>query len=254
MEVKRPPFQGLMNVVRFNWHFYLIAVGLICILLTSHIYLENTWKLIPYGLSFLISITTISSLLVTYFIYDFSDLYEFRWLDEFSVEDNASILNINAGFDETSQILEGKFKKSEVYVCDFYDQERHTEISIKRARKAYPPHPGSRRVKTSSLPCPDNKFEIVCVTFAAHEIRNFKERQIFFKELRRVTKMNGKIFVTEHLRDIYNFIAYGIGSFHFYSQSSWMNVFQSSNLKLLQERKTTFFVSTFILTPDGTAH
>lgn len=252
MAVGRSPFQGVSNVLRFNWHFYVIAAFVILILLLSSQYLSKDWIWVPLAASSLILLTTLVSLFVTYYIYDLSKLYEFTWLDGTARNSKIKILNINAGFDETSQILASKFKDSELHICDFYDSKHHTEISIKRARKAYPPHPNTLKVKTNSLPYPDGAFNVVCVSFAAHEIRNLEERNQFFQELARVTNQDGKIFVTEHLRDTYNFLAYTIGFLHFYSRTTWMNIFKSAKLNLIQERKITHFVSTFILASNGT--
>lgn len=252
MALGRSPFQGVSNVLRFNWHFYVVAAIGIMILLLSSQYLSKDWIWIPLAVSSLILLTTLVSLFVTYYIYDLSKLYEFTWLDETATKSKIRILNINAGFDETSQSIATKFKDSELHICDFYDPKYHTEISIKRARKAYPPHPKTLKVKTDSLPYPDRAFDAVCVSFAAHEIRDLKERNQFFRELARVTNQDGKIFVTEHLRDTYNFVAYTIGFFHFYSKESWMSIFNAAKLNLIQEKKTTAFVSTFILAPNGT--
>ncbi len=252
MAVGRSPFQGVSNVLRFNWHFYVIAAIGIMIFLLSSQYLSKDWIWIPLAASSFILLNTLISLFVTYYIYDISKLYEFPWLDGTAGNSKIKILNINAGFDETSQIIATKFKDSELHICDFYDSKHHTEISIKRARKAYPPHPNTLKVKTNSLPYPDGAFNVVCVTFAAHEISNLLERNQFFQELARVTNQEGRIFVTEHLRDTYNFLAYTIGFLHFYSRTTWMNIFKSAKLNLIQERKTTPFVSTFILVSNGT--
>ncbi|HCX22894.1 MAG: methyltransferase [Flammeovirgaceae bacterium] len=251
MEIKRSPFQGVSNVIRFNWHFYVIAAIGILILFLSSQYLSKDWEWLAFASSSLITLTMLVSLMVTYYVYDFSELYELKWLDEISSIGKAKVLNINAGFDETSSIIATKFKDSELHICDFYDPRRHTEISIKRARKAYPPNPKTLEVKTNSLPYSDGEFEVVCVSFAAHEIRSLEERKQFFRELARVTNQDGKIFVTEHLRDPYNFLAYTIGFLHFFSRKTWMNVFNSARLQLIQERKTTAFVSTFILSSNG---
>ncbi len=253
MAVGRSRFQGVSNVLRFNWHFYVYAAIGIMILLLSSQYLSKDWIWIPLAASSLILLTTLVSLFVTYYIYDLSKLYEFKWLDEIARNSRIKILNINAGFDETSQILATKFKDSELHICDFYDPKYHTEISIKRARKAYPPHPKTKKVKTNFLPYSVGEFDVVCVSFAAHEIRNLEERKLFFQELKRVINRDGIIFVTEHLRDISNFLAYTIGFLHFFSRKTWMNVFKSANLNLIQEKKTTAFVSTFILSSNGTA-
>lgn len=252
MAVGRSPFQGVSNVLRFNWHFYVVAaVGIIMLLLIS-LYLGKDWIWVPLAASSLILLTTLVSLLVTYYIYDLSKLYEFTWLDDTATNSKIKILNINAGFDETSQIIATKFKDSELHICDFYNPKYHTEIAIKRARKAYPPHTKTVKVETDSLPYPDRAFDAVCVIFAAHEIRNLKEQNQFFGELARVTNQDGRIFVTEHLRDTYNFLAYTIGFFHFYSKKTWTSIFNAAKLNLIEEKKTTAFVSTFILKSNGT--
>lgn len=253
--MNRSRFQGVLNVLRFNWHFYVIAtVAMIILLLISHASGPG-WGMVLQGLSIVIILTTLVSLGVTYYVYDVSDLFNLGWLDEFA-QNNPSkkILNINAGFDETSLLIGQKFKSSELHIADFYDPNDHTEISIKRARKLYPPHPKTVAVQTRVLPYADHEFDMVCVTFAAHEIRNVEERLQFFKELGRVTLPGGVICVTEHLRDFSNFMAYTIGFLHFYSRRSWLSVFQSSGLNLFREIKTTPFISTFILSKHGTTH
>ncbi|MDW8272943.1 MAG: class I SAM-dependent methyltransferase [Chitinophagales bacterium] len=192
----------------------------------------------------------IISLVVSYYIYDLSNLYNLDWLPNL---DFKKVLNINAGFDETSQIIQSKFQKCELTICDFYDKEKHTEVSIKRARNAYAQLTGTIQVSINKLPFNDNEFEYSLVILSAHEIRNKSERVQFFNELKRVTKPNGQIFVTEHLRDINNFLAYTIGFFHFYSKSTWIETFKLANLTLKKEIKTTPFITTFILSKNGDA-
>ncbi len=164
---------------------------------------------------------------------------------------NGKIVNINAGFDETSNLLRSKFANSELVVFDFYDPAKHTEVSIKRARKAYPPFPNTQQVKTNHLPLQDNSTEKVFAILSAHEIRNDDERNSFFKELRRALTATGQIIVTEHLRDTANFLAYNIGAFHFHSKASWLKAFQSSGLRVVEEIKITPFITTFILDKNG---
>lgn len=252
MALNRSPFQGLSNVLRFNWHFYALALLGIALLAGSSTFLDDEWKNLPFYLIALILLPIVTSLIITYYIYDYSDLYAFNWCKKYATSPNLTILNINAGFDETSPLIASIFQDCPLYVCDFYDSGEHTEISIKRARKAYPPSPDTVKVKTNNLPFADGQFDLVFVTFAAHEIRNTAERKRFFLELNRVTKRTGKIFLTEHLRDPFNFLAYTIGFFHFYPRSVWIGVFKNSGLTLIKEHKTTKFITTFMLTPDGT--
>lgn len=248
----RKPFQGVWNIVRFNWQFYVLAIVSTIVL----ILLRNNFNA-ALGTAFDILITviigsTLISLLVSSYIYDFSTLYKLSWLDNLLNKGSGKIVNINAGFDETNNLLKNKFANSELVVFDFYDPAKHTEISIKRARKAYPPFPNTYQVKTNHLPLQDNSTEKVFAILSAHEIRNGDERNYFFIELRRSLTATGQIIVTEHLRDTANFLAYNIGFFHFHSRTTWLKTFHSSGLRVASEIKITPFITTFILEKNGT--
>jgi ubiquinone/menaquinone biosynthesis C-methylase UbiE len=245
----RKPFQGVFNIIRFNWHFYIIAVALILalILLTNN--LVKPLQMPIYVLCSLITLSTIISLFVSFYIYDLSGLYGLKWIGASKAD--KLIVNINAGFDETSVLLKNSFKNAEIVSLDFYDPIKHTEVSIKRARKAYTSYPNPRQVTTDDLQLADNSADKIFVIFSAHEIRDKSERILFFKELKRVIKPDGQIYLTEHLRDTANFLAYNIGFLHFYSKTTWLNTFQVASLTIKQEMKITPFISTFILTKNG---
>src|SRR5690606_13997095 len=161
------------------------------------------------------------------------------------------ILNIHAGFDETSDIIKQKFINAELTIFDFYDEQKHTEISIKRARKFFPDSEKTIQVPTNQFPVENEAFDLIFNIFSAHEIRNIEERIQFFKEQKRVLKPNGKIIVTEHLRDFPNFLAYTIGFFHFHSKNTWKKTFEKSGFQIEKEIKKTVFIPTFILTKNG---
>ncbi|MCJ0742995.1 class I SAM-dependent methyltransferase [Pedobacter montanisoli] len=244
MELNRKPLQGVLNIICFNSHFYLMAVIIFIVLIVC----KNQFS--PHIQNLLIISSTIAiftiiiSLLVSFYIYDLSDLYLLGWVKN---ADYKKILNINAGFDETSEIISNKFPNANLTICDFYNPVKHTEKSIKRARKLYPPNPQTIFVETKQLIFQKNTFDKSLVILSAHEIRNKNERVQFFKELNRVTKPVGQILVTEHLRDWKNFLAYTIGFFHFYSRKSWLQTFNQAGLIVKQEIKTTPFITTFIL-------
>lgn len=242
----RKPFQGVRNIVRFNWHFYLIAFAVSLIFIFARIYLAAPWSVCADVVLILLLALTSVPLLVSCYVYDLSGLYHFNWLDTLD-SDQGVIVNINAGFDETSVLLKAKYPEAEFIICDFYDPKKHTEVSIKRARGAYPPVPGTKQVATDKLSIEDDYADMIFVMLSAHEIRNENERQIFFKELKRVLKQRGQIIVTEHLRDVPNFLAYNIGFFHFIFKSSWKKVFQGAGLDLSKEVKLTPFITAFIL-------
>ena len=74
---------------------------------------------------------------------------------------------------------------------------------------------------------------------------------MFFKQLKDTIKDNGKIIVTEHQRDLPNFIAYTIGYFHFFANKTWKKIFTQSALSIQKEFKLNPFITTFILTKNG---
>jgi ubiquinone/menaquinone biosynthesis C-methylase UbiE len=253
MEALRKPFQGLFNIIRFNWHFYALSLGFALLLIFSIEFLNPPYQI--FALAFLIGVfvTTLVSLVVSFYVYDLSRLYELDWLEDADDSKKLKMVNINAGFDETSALLKSKFRNCELLVFDFYNPSKHTEVSIKRARKAYPPYPGTKSVKTDHLPLEDHYIDKVFAILSAHEIRDETERDLFFKELHRILKPSGQIIVTEHLRDPANFLAYNIGFLHFHSKASWFRTFSESGLLLRKELKITPFISTFILEKNGTS-
>ena len=253
MEVKRSPVQGVVNIIRFNWHFYLVALLVFALLFFALDYLSPTYQI---WLRIILSVavaTTIISLLVSFYVYDLSALYKLTWLGEVLRKAPAKIVSINAGFDETSVLLQCKFPSAELFVFDFYDPAQHTEISIKRARSAYPPFPNTQQMTTAHLPLSENAMDAAFAILAAHEIRNNEERVLFFAELRRVIKPEGQIIVVEHLQDVANFLAYNIGFRHFHRHSVWQQTFAKAGLRLQQERKITPFISVFVLKKNGIA-
>ncbi len=248
MELKRKPFQGIYNIIRFNWHFYLIAgLSLVSLVLIKQEF-SDTVQIVIYWLVLLSSSTIIISLFASYYIYDLSDLYQITWLKD---AENKKVLNIHAGFDETSRIIKYKFPNTDLKTGDFYNPKKHTELSIQRARRTYPSSGNTIQVLTNNLPFSDESFDYSLAILAAHEIRDEEERIRFLSELNRITKSNGEIMVTEHLRDWNNFMAYTIGFFHFHSRVSWLRTFEKANLKVKEEIKTTAFITTFILSRDG---
>jgi ubiquinone/menaquinone biosynthesis C-methylase UbiE len=248
MEVKRKPFEGVSNIMRFNWHFYVFALVSILLAITLSLFLLSPYSVILQGIAILSAIVIIISLGISYYIYDVSRLYEMQWLPDLS---HKKILIVNAGFDEISLLVHSKFPQAEKTVIDFYNPLQHTEVSIARARKAYPSFPGTISVSTEKLILNESQFDVIIAMLSTHEIRSIRERIIFFRELNRVLKNNGQIFVTEHLRDLPNFLAYTVGFFHFHSKEKWMKTFEESALSVHSIEKTTPFISTFILNKNG---
>jgi len=239
METVRKPFQGVRNIIRFNWHFYVGALAAVLFFLLFVFIFFKAYLLYTYLFISLTLLSVLITLLVSWYVYDFSGLYRLQWLQENNFNTNKTIVNINAGFDETSELFKEKLAPYKMYIFDFYNAEKHTEVSIKRARKAYPPYPNTKSVETQHLPLPNTSVDYIFNILSAHEIRDTEERIAFFKELARILAPQGKIVVVEHLRDTANFLAYNIGFFHFHAKSTWLHTFLSANLSLEKEIKNT---------------
>lgn len=243
----RKPFQGVINIIRFNWHFYLVAFVLIGTLAIANSFLAQDIQWVIPGLIILAMLSITISLAISYYIYDYSNIYSLDWLQTLNIPAGSHLVNIHAGFDETSHLLARLYTTSTLQVFDFYDPLKHTEVSIERARKLYTAYPGTKKIETTAIPLEANSTDYIFNIFAAHEIRNPAERVAFLKQLHTSIKPAGRIVVLEHMRDLPNFIAYNIGFFHFHSRNEWKRNFADAGLTLEHELALTPFLALFIL-------
>lgn len=250
MEVKRKPFQGVLNILDFNRHFYYYGIASLLLILGAGYLLK-----LPSILLLLILIGfaygLLMPLVVSAYVYDFSKYYSFRWLDNY-IEDPSKrlkLVNINAGFDETSFIIKNKLKNADLKVYDFYDEQLHTEPAIVRARRVSLTYPNTAQIKSDVFPKKDDSTDIIFLLSSVHEIRDFDEKVAFLKECLRICHPSGKVIMVEHLRDIPNFIAFTIGFTHFFSRNVWQDAFKAAGFKTFQEKKFTPFMSIFECRP-----
>ena len=247
MAPERRKFQGVLNILSFNRHFYFIGFGIIAVLFASR-YLIH-W---PDTLFWLVIIAFLAGLImpliVSAYVYDYSGYYDFHWLKNIvrNDEDIKLVVNINAGFDETSFIIHDIIPQSELRVFDFYDAQRHTEPAIKRARKVTLEYPNTQHIASNSIPIGDGAADIVFLLSAAHEIRSNDEKVILLKECYRLCKPGGKVIMVEHLRDFPNFLAFTVGFTHFFSRDTWKKAFERAGFTSFRETKFTPFMSIFM--------
>lgn len=248
MDVLRKPLQGLRNIIRFNWHFYALAFGLALAMGGVALVLPAPFSYYGWAGIGLLLAPVLISLAVSAYVYDYAGLYELGWLPaRIAPTPGATLLTISAGFDELTPLLAQTWPAGQLLAVDFYDPAQHTEVSIKRARRAYPPVPGTRQVSTAALPLTTHSINYALAFLAAHEVRDATERAVFFQELARVLKPAGELIVVEHLRDAPNFLAYTIGFFHFHSRRAWLATFRAAGLRVAQEVKITPFLTAFML-------
>lgn len=248
-KVSRSAFQGVWTVLRFNWHLHALALALVGVLLVSAFYLPAPARIVAFLAAVAAFLPIPISLAATWVAYDASGLYELSWLPPMLVGARRGA-NFHAGFDETTPVLQATFPSIDWKVLDFYDPSKHTEISIRRARKAYPPAPDTVPIRTDTILLPDARLDVALLFLAAHEIRDAAERAGFFRELRRVLRPGGRVILTEHLRDLPNILAYSIGAWHFHPRSEWLATFEAAGFHVVGEFRNNPFITTFVLRAD----
>jgi len=231
MEIKRRKLQGVLNILSFNRHFYVIGLLVLAALIASYFLFD--WPAVIFWvivIAFLYGF--IMPLLVSAYVYDLSGYYNFHWLKEQVGKDEkvSQLVNINAGFDETSFIIENKLPGSDLKVFDFYNAKQHTEPAIKRARKVSLVYPDTQQIATGHIPLKDKKVQ-------------------FLKECHRLCKPGGKVIMVEHLRDFPNFLAFTVGFTHFFSRATWKKAFERAGFSSFRETKFTPFMSIFNCRP-----
>jgi len=254
LKALRTPLEGVSNIVKFNWPFYLVSAGVL-IAWRVVIQLIPTFFLAPVGI-IVVLITTwfVISLLVSFIVYDLSDLYKFRWLQEAVKVPPVQILNIHAGFDETSKGLQLLFPEAKIESFDFYSTDRTSEPSIARARAAAIKTDSGDiaaiqpvSVDISGWKLENDCQDLVLLFMSAHELRKPADREVLFREVHRVLKPDGELIVVEHVRDVANFIAFGPGFMHFYPRSEWLRLAEVCNFRLREEKTIEILVRVFYL-------
>ena len=250
MAAKRRRFQGVLNILSFNRHFYFLGLGALAVIIASRWFIG--WPGIIFWMvmaAFLYGL--IMPLIVSAYVYDFSGYYDLHWLNGVISKDKQiqSIASINAGFDETSFIIEEKFPGADLQVFDFYNAKQHTEPAIKRARQVSMTYPNTREISSGQIPLEDHTADIIFLLSAVHEIRSHKEKIAFLKECHRVCKTDGSVIMIEHLRDFPNFLAFSVGFTHFFSRATWKDAFKQAGFTTFKETKFTPFMSVFQCSP-----
>jgi SAM-dependent methyltransferase len=248
-EQPRKQFEGVINVLRFNWPTYMVA--LVAVALAGSIaVLPATTVVLRVFLTAFCAATgffAVSSLVVSHLVYDRSRLYRWHWLSDRFKQPPTKIINAHAGFDETSNALHAVFPQSELLAVDFFREDAKSESSIIRARQLSHSKYPATAVGLEQWDWPEQSIDLVVLCFAAHELRVAKDREKLFNELARIVRPDGLVVVVEHLRDLPNFAAFGPGFMHFLPYSEWLQCIQAGGLQVQDEFKITPFVKVWCL-------
>jgi len=243
----RGRYDGLLEIINYNRRFYALTALAVVAGIVIATLLPGKPALLLAAAS-LVTVTWIAvSLLVSHYVYDRSQLYDFRWMRDRLPQAPRNWVNIHAGLNQTSGLLQSVFPDSTGQILDIYDPAEMTEPSIARAREISSAGPAAIPADFRNLPLPGSSCDAVFLIFAAHEIRRRGSRVEFFREAARVLAAGGAVILVEHLRDVANFLAFGPGFLHFQSRGEWLYAAASANFRVQQEMKITPFVRVFVL-------
>ena len=245
--VARSRLQGVLQILRFNWRFYLATTGGAAVAFLVAVQLPPVLRVPLLAGCSLALYWTCSSLLASYYIYDWYPIYQLSWLARQLPKAPRHWVNIHAGLDETSHLLPELFPSAEGRVLDIYDPREMPEHSIKEARRMRPSPVETTPARWNSLPLGSGTVDVALVMFAAHELRRDQARVQLFGELARALTRDGEVALIEHTRDWANFLVFGPGFLHFFSKSAWRQTASAAGLQVRKEILMTPFVRVFML-------
>ena len=244
----RGPFDGVLNIVRYNWNLYVAAIT-ICAVVVGLVLAVHP----PTVLAVLLILGAVAavfwlalSLAVSHYVYDRSDLYRWQWIRERVASNPRHVVSIHAGLDETSTALQEMYPAAEVTILDVYDPAEMPEPSIARARREARSMLASVKADFRRLPLQSTSTDLVTAIFVAHELRRAASKEAFFRELARVIKPGGTVLLVEHLRDAWNLFAFGPGAFHFFPRREWLRIAATTGFELSAEISRTVFVHALV--------
>lgn len=248
----RGRWQGMMTIVRFNWPFYVAALGVSVLAVVGMFAMEGgLWKT-GFGLTLAGALYfLIISSGVSHWVYDRSDLYRWKWLGRALGDGKIKeAVFCHAGFDEASADLRERFPEVAWVVLDHYDEAQMSEPSIQRARRMFPPTADTLSAPHDQWPTGDASADAVLGLLAIHELRSEDGRAAWFAEARRCLRPDGRVVVAEHTRDAANFLAFGPGFLHFHSVASWRRSWERAGFHLSDSFRVTPWVRVFVLNPS----
>ena len=220
-------YSGTMSTLLYNWPIFasILFFGMVMLLVSFFLPAPWTWIALICGIGALALILTI--LLATFIIYDWGVKHEYDRLAEVGNLEQANVvIDITCGKLRSTRGLLSLFEGGHYFLIDIFDAEKMTEPALLRARNMEPPLETNRRIyqrpgHLDRLPLPHNWADIIYCNFSLHEVRDPADRNALFAEFARVLKPEGRLLIVEHGLDLPNFLAFGPGSFSFFSADTW---------------------------------
>jgi len=244
---RRGPFEGARQILRFNYPMF-ISAGAAAAAGWIFLACVSVPPPVAFGMAALLSLGIFwaaATLAVSHLVYDRYPLFAFRWIPAPLRRRIRRWANIHAGFDQTTLRLRELFAGSSGLAVDLFDPSVMTERSIHRARKSLPRVSGTVAATFSHLPLAAGSVDSVFLLFAAHELRRHEQRAMLLGEAARILESGGSLVLVEHLRGLPNFLAFGPGVFHFFSQKQWLSAAEGLPFELAERIALTPFATAF---------
>ncbi len=238
--IRQRRLHGVRQILEFNWPQYVVGLAVVSVAGTIAAAMPiAVWRATLIVGAALGTWWLLMSILVSWWIYDHSGLTSWQCLRA-DGDGPARWLNVHAGFDETSDKLAALWPRARGAVVNTHDPATMTEGSLARARPRSQCSIPTLVGRADKLPLDDAMFDRVFLLFAAHEVRSGQTRVQLFKEARRVLAADGKAIIVEHLRNLPNFLAFGLGFFHFFSHGTWVRDAAEAGLTLRRTNLNPF--------------
>jgi SAM-dependent methyltransferase len=240
-------FAGVAKIVRFNWPWYAAAVlvNVVAVVALRSGALIGATRTLAWIALAAADVWLVASLAVSHFVYDRSAVASGDWLAAVNPGSVRRAAVFHGGLNEAEAAVARFLPASDVTAFDFYDGARVGSPSLERARSEA--ESAGARIAPDKIPLEAGSLDLGLVVFAAHEIRRADDRAAFFGEMARVLAPSGRLLVVEHLRDVWNLLAFGPGAFHFFPEAAWLRAFAAGRLRLLRQTPCTRFVRVFEL-------
>lgn len=234
----RGAFAGVRMILRYNWPLY--AAGVVTTLTGAALARRQTSpRLVRLGgtaAGLVAGWLSVASIAASWWIYDRSELYRWRWLQRCVPAVPVRVLIVHAGLDEASAPVADLWPGAMVASVDVHGGIGRTTASLRIARRSAAA--GSRG--HDDIPVGN---DLVVAFLAAHELRTRGKRVQFIRDVAGQLVIGGRLVLIEHIRDAANAAAFGPAIGHFYPVDEWREVIRLGGLELVAEERITPFIA-----------